>query len=111
MAVDQAKIVDAIGIDPATGEVVLTISDHLDWGNGEHHLQALQEKLNTYISFVESGELHRVYPDSSNRTVLIDLVARHEFTPEAERFFALARSVMDSVPIRFRARVLRTAAN
>ena len=111
MAVDQAKIVDAMGVDPVTGEVVLTISDHLKWGDGGHHLQVLQEKLNTYISFVESGELHRVYPGSSNRAVLIDLVARHQPTPEAERFFALARSVRDAMPIRFRVRVLRTDVN
>ncbi|MGO8134287.1 DUF6572 domain-containing protein, partial [Rhizobium ruizarguesonis] len=57
MALDETNVIDAIGVDKATGELVLTITDHLEWkGSDSEHLLLLQEKLNTYLGFVESGE-------------------------------------------------------
>ena len=77
MSIDQTNVVDAIGVDNATGDVVLTIADHLEWtGSDNEHLLLLQEKLNTYLSFVESGELLEAYPDAKGRTVLIDVVCK-----------------------------------
>jgi hypothetical protein len=54
MTIEDARIVDFIGVDPVTGHVVLTITDHLPWDSDEHVL-LLQDKLNRYLAFVESG--------------------------------------------------------
>ena len=35
MSVDQTNVVDAIGLDNQSGELVLTISDHLVWGDAK----------------------------------------------------------------------------
>ena len=88
MSIDQTDIVDAIGIDSTTGEVVLTITDHLEWmGNDQSHLLLLQDKINTYLSFVESGEILKEYPDSENRQVLIDVVCKYALSDQAQAFY------------------------
>ena len=78
---ENPETIDAIGIEPASGLVVLTIADDWDWGNQGQHLLALQAKLNAYFRFIESGQIRSKYPDSVGRSVIIDVVARYS-TPE-----------------------------
>lgn len=79
MSIEATNEVDAVGIDEATDETVLTIFDSLDWNDTGDHLYLLQEKLNAYLGFIESGELVSAYPDSAGRSTRIDLLLR--FTP------------------------------
>jgi hypothetical protein len=44
MAINDAEVVDAVGIDPVTSKVMLAISDHLPWTDPEH-FSALERKL------------------------------------------------------------------
>ncbi|WP_240903770.1 DUF6572 domain-containing protein [Chengkuizengella sediminis] len=67
MSVQNIREVDAIGIDNLTGYVTLAIFDSLDWNNEEEHLLLLQEKLNMYLSFLESGEVYSVYEQAKGR--------------------------------------------
>jgi len=76
MSIDQTEIIDAIGIDNFSGDVILTMTDHLKWG-AHHHLLMLQEKLNTYLRFVESGEILEIFPDAKERNVLISLQCQY----------------------------------
>ena len=69
MPVDNPGVVDIIGIPPDKSLVALTISDHLDWSDSHQHLTVLQEKLNRYLAFIESGELLRKYPDATGKPV------------------------------------------
>ena len=66
MSIEQTDLIDIISIDRLTGETILTISDHLDWSDSEAHLLLLQNKLNRYLAFVESGEIFRSYPKAKN---------------------------------------------
>jgi hypothetical protein len=86
MSVANAGVVDAIGVEPTTGFVVLAIHDDLDWRDERGHLGALQDKLNAYFAFVETGELTEAYPDAIGRPVRIDILGRHLF-PEHRRDF------------------------
>ncbi len=52
MSVEQLNVVDIISTDKESGEVILTISDHLDWSNTVAHQTALLEKFNKYLAFV-----------------------------------------------------------
>jgi hypothetical protein len=60
MTVEQHDVVDFISVN-AGGDVVLTVSDHLSWDRVNEHLFCLQEKLNCYLRFVESGEIIASY--------------------------------------------------
>lgn len=62
---------------------MLTISDHLDWDNEQGHLRTLQEKLNLYLAFIESGELLVKYPQAAGRHRRIDVVFRVQPAGEA----------------------------
>ena len=56
MPIDDLSVVDAISLDPH-GVVNLTIFDARDWVDEGRHLLAIQEKINTYFNFIQSGQL------------------------------------------------------
>lgn len=71
MSIVETKVVDIIAVPEwEPDNVVLVITDHLEWGDkaqeGEH-LLLLQEKINTYIAFIESGELLESYPPAKGK--------------------------------------------
>lgn len=71
MSIAQPDVIDIIGTDQMTGDVILTIGDHLDWPNRTAHQQLLQTKLNWYLAFVESGEIMQCYPGAKGRTGVV----------------------------------------
>jgi len=57
MSIDEVNKIDMIITDKKKTRVGLVISDHLDWEEGEgEHLVLLQDKLNAYVHFIESGK-------------------------------------------------------
>lgn len=106
MAIEKTNVIDAIGIDNSTGDLVLTIVDHLPWGeNGEDHLINLQEKINTYLSFVESGELLEVYPIGKNKSVLIDVVIKYPLSLQAQEFFREVEKIIENAGMKIQHRI------
>lgn len=95
MAVDSPKVIDAVGIDNATGEVVLTIADHLEWTSLHDHLAILQDKINSYLGYLESGEMSESYPQGKGRRVRIDIICKHEPPEPAIEFFKKAEPVVE----------------
>jgi hypothetical protein len=100
MAVDEPDKIDAIGVDNETGCLVLTISDHLPWvGLAEDHRELLRDKLNTYLAFVESGELFEAYPSAEGRDVVISVIGRFDLSSVGTEFFANANETTRNVGI------------
>jgi hypothetical protein len=77
MSLDNCSVVDAVGIDADTRNLILTIVDSWDWADERAHLAAPQEKINGYFSFIESGQIYDVYPDAMGRNLVLDIVARY----------------------------------
>jgi hypothetical protein len=101
VSIDQPKVVDFCGISEADGCCVLRISDHREWNDWEH-LLALQEKLNNYLAFIESGEIYAARPEARGRAIEISIHCK--FTPEGEddfSFLRLARNAIRSAGFRF----------
>lgn len=87
MSIEQTDIVDFVNLDENSGDVLLTISDHLPWDEREGaHLELLQGKLNAYPRFIESGELVREYPQVKGRNVVINLVGKFPLSEQAKLF-------------------------
>ena len=86
MAVDNPNVIDFISVD-GRGRLVLTISDHMEWDQERKHLFALQEKINRYLSFVESGQLTRQRPQDASRPIVISVVALHKMDDQSEQMF------------------------
>src|SRR6516225_1909780 len=96
MPVDNPNVVDAVGIDKISGEVVLTISDHLEWSPCKEHLLLLQEKITRYLGFIESRELLEQYPKAEGKAVRIDVCCKYVPSKEAERFLLTASEAIRS---------------
>lgn len=94
MSIDQPRAVDFCGISKADGCCVLMISDHREWNDWEH-LLALQEKLNNYLAFIESGEIYEARPEA--RELAIEISIRCRFTPEGEDDFSFLRLARDAI--------------
>src|SRR5207249_6231489 len=88
MTIDQTDVVDFISRDPRTDEIYLAISDHLPWDeDAKMHMFLLQEKVNAYLRFIESGEIYERYPAAKGRPLVIDVIGKYRMTRDAEAFF------------------------
>jgi hypothetical protein len=102
MSVEQSDVIDFIGTDRLTGDVVLTISDHLDWSDSTAHQLLLQTKLNRYLAFVESGEILETYPNAKNKAIVFKAVFK--FPPDASgrTFLTRVKDAIESAGFRWR---------
>jgi hypothetical protein len=104
VGLEDPGVVDAIGLEPATGFIVLAIADGFDWTDEEAHLRALQDKLNAYFAFIQTGELKEAYPDAVGRPVRIDILGRHTFPDHRRDFLAQAIVVAARIQVSIRHR-------
>ncbi len=103
MSIEQTDVVDFINFNEAENEVVLTISDHLEWGNNvNEHLFLLQEKINSYLRFIESGELLESYPNANGRSSVINIVGKYPLNEKAKAFVDQIKSILSDVGMALR---------
>lgn len=107
MSVEDLRVVDFIGTDVNDSSVTLTISDHLEWGNG-NHLLLLQEKLNTYLSYIESGEIFDSHPEAYGEPIIISIVCKYHPDEEALHFLQLCKDNIEKAGFGFRYETLQT---
>ena len=93
MGIEDAGVIDAVGTEHSTGVEILTIVDAWDWSDERAHLLALQDKLNAYLEFIESGHLLEERPHAAGRPCRIDVLSRHPFPGHLVPFLEEARRV------------------
>lgn len=103
MSIVDTKVVDIIAVPEwEPDNVVLVITDHLEWGDktqeGEH-LLLLQEKINTYIAFIESGELLESYPPAKGKNPKIRINGLYELPEQGEFFIDRVTEVLKGAGI------------
>ena len=97
MSIEQTDVVDFVTIEHGSGRVLLTISDHLNWDEDEgEHLLLLQEKMNAYLRFIESGEMEERVPQTRGRPVTINVIGKFPLSREASKFFRLAKTTIEN---------------
>jgi hypothetical protein len=101
VSVDQRDVIDIISRDK-NGDVVLTISDHLNWDNTKEHLSILEDKINTYLIFLDSGEIYKNYPRIEGHKVQIQIMFHYQPTAEACLFLAKVRPIVEGSGYGFR---------
>jgi hypothetical protein len=104
MPLDKPDVVDAVGIEKGSDFVALTIADSLDWQDEQNHLLALQEKLNAYFRFVESGQIWESYPEAAGRQVVIDVIGRFPLPQVGIDFLKRASDTCADLGVRIRYR-------
>jgi hypothetical protein len=101
MSIDQTDVIDFATIDKASGELWLTITDHLPWEENERiHLDLLQDKLNAYLRFIESGEVFDKLPDAKGRSIAINVVGKFPLSQKAEFFLAKLTAAVEGAGFR-----------
>ena len=104
MAIDELDKLDYLTIERDLGEVVLYISDHLDWETDPaQHLSLLQHKVHRYLAFCTKGELIRRYPNAAGRKHVIQIVGQHPVPDRLKEFFGQLKvaAVKAGVDLRF----------
>jgi hypothetical protein len=112
MTIESTNTVDFLAVEPGTGHIILTALDTLDWSSETEHLQLLQDKLNTYLLFMESGEVYEeVYRLIGARVaaltpIKVHVLAKHEASPKAKRFLDYVSRVFGDAGFAFEHRVV-----
>ncbi|MBI2682255.1 MAG: hypothetical protein HYX26_03410 [Acidobacteriales bacterium] len=101
MSVEQTQVIDVVSKDKR-GHIVLTISDHLDWTNMSEHVHVLQQKIETYLRFLESGEIYKKYPKASNCPIEIEIMLHYSPSLEADSHLARLQSAVENSGYGFR---------
>jgi hypothetical protein len=78
---NRSSIIDLVAHDPKTDEVVLVMKEADEWDGSDDRLHALQERFNTYVSFLLDGELGETHPDLAGKRACIEV--RCEQMPDA----------------------------
>ena len=106
VTVESPNVIDAVGTHKETGDVILTISDHLPWGaRVEAHRFALERKLGGYVEFIESGQIFDDYPKAKGTVVRIEAVLLHEPDESGLEVLETCRRALAGRSVRFAWRV------
>ncbi|ADL53277.1 DUF6572 domain-containing protein [Clostridium cellulovorans] len=95
MSLKNINTVDFISTDNEEKNVTLTITDELDWEDEINHLRLIQDKVNNYLSFIESGELYQTYPTSKGKKIEIEIYCKYELTINCEKLFKKLKRFLD----------------
>jgi hypothetical protein len=95
MSIDETNKIDFWWKDNEKGLAILAISDHLDWDHSQgEHLALLQEKLNHYLYFIESGKMEQAKPAMKGLPVIIQVIGKYPLNEDARKFYRLAEKTL-----------------
>lgn len=102
MTIMEPDRIDFVAVKPNSSVVKLVIADHLTWADFEGHSRRLQDKINAYLEFVESGQLNRlqepVIPESPD--IRVTLAMQHKPTQEAMEFLGRVEAFLTNYKIK-----------
>ncbi len=61
--VERTDAIDGLAFDKETKSLILLLADGMDWSDENRHLFLLQEKLNSYILYIDTRQFEGKYPD------------------------------------------------
>ncbi|WP_167959047.1 DUF6572 domain-containing protein [Anaerosporobacter faecicola] len=93
MAIDNANVVDGIGIGKEGKVLCMLLTDHFPWMVDDEntlseydHLMLLQNKINGYISYLESKQYEEIYPNEDFNIAVIKIHFKYDITDTCEKF-------------------------
>lgn len=102
MTVADLDKVDGLGISKNNDKIALMIADHLDWQDEYYHLKLLQDKINAYITFIESKQVYALYPESKEITEFVfDFRFKERLTDNCKAFLKTVEQQLQPLNIEF----------
>ena len=98
MSVKQIDTLDAMGIDE-DGNLVLLIVDDLRWLNIKKHLSYLQDKINSYVSFIENKQFYETYRDKNINSYVIKIEFLYVIPMRTVRFLDIVNEQLNKYNI------------
>lgn len=89
MSIVELDKVDAVGKDKKESALRLMIADHLDWEHEDIHLEILQDKINSYLQYIESKQYLEQYGDDFLK-FYIDIHFKEKITEKCVDFLRVA---------------------
>ncbi len=90
MSVSDPKKIDAIAAKD--NMLIMLITDHLRWDKYQvAHLQMLQDKLNTYIRFIDNKGYAERFPDKEFTEFVIEINFLHQYDEGFVKMLELAK--------------------
>ena len=85
MSIEESEKIDAVGVK--NGVLHLILSDHAPWDDDflEFHLEALQDKINYYLMYIESKQYEEKYGDDFDK-IIIDIFFKYNLIEESVNF-------------------------
>lgn len=110
MAIDNANVIDGIGIDKKRKTLCLLLTDHLAWNGNDilneyDHLILLQEKINTYISYLETKQYEEQYPEEEIVMAIIEIHFQYDITENCEKFLNTVQNQIGQYGIKIEAHI------
>jgi hypothetical protein len=110
MSVEQTDIIDFVSTAEG-GTVALSVSDHLSWADERSHLTQLQDKLNRYLDFINSGELVDKFPETADLRPVVRVYFVHAPTETAQEFLDKTAASIEAEGVGFTHTVLPRTEN
>jgi hypothetical protein len=71
--VHNPRVVDLVRLDAERDEVVLLMLEERAWGAAPEQLRQLEDKFNSYLSYVLDGHMAKQYPQYAGKRVRFEL--------------------------------------
>lgn len=88
MSVIDKNVIDGMAFDEKENTLIMEIYDHLSSEDMDEyeHLMMLQDKLNTYLDFFESGQYLDSYPGIIVKEVSLNIHFKYDITDNFTKF-------------------------
>ena len=90
MSILDANVVDAIEIADSHKTAILVITDHIEWNDPDHEL-LLRRKVESYLTFVKSGQFVESNKEAALYKIAIIIVAKFSLDVNGERITSKLR--------------------
>lgn len=111
MAIDNTTVIDGIGIDKERQAVCLLLTDHLPWRDSDDtmeeydHFVLLQEKINSYLAYLEGKQYEEQYPEEEIVMAVIEIHFKYDIPESCEKFLNTVQNQVGQYGIKIEAHI------
>ncbi len=100
MSIIEENKIDMVATYP--DHVKLIMTDHLPWGqDDEEHMYIIQEKINSYFSFIETGQMAEEFPKIKTQKIKFEIVSKYQLNEVAKNFSSLLSKFFEETEVSF----------
>ena len=104
--VKNPNVIDLVTHDPSTNEIVVIMIEDRSWLTDSEQVDQLLRKINTYLHFIEDGDLLQHFPQAAGKPVRMQLDCNEAPTGEAEQLIEEAQHLLLARGITFAVNVI-----